>query len=106
MRQRSSTYSGCCSVVQCGVAAPSEALIGREFPGALAFEEENALAEGVAVVLSGGGRAEREQEEEYGEDGECRKRKLSVSRHFLFLCACFLFLRARDEAKTVESVVI
>lgn len=37
------TYTGGGAVVQSGVAAPTEALIGREFAGALAFEEENAL---------------------------------------------------------------
>jgi len=41
--------------VQCRVVAPAEALVGGEFAGALAFEEENAFAEGVAVVVAGGG---------------------------------------------------
>ena len=53
-------YPGGGAVVQCGVAAPSEALIGGESPGALAFEEEDALAEGVVVVVAGGGWAEEE----------------------------------------------
>lgn len=46
-------YSGGGAVVQCGVAAPSDTLIGRKLSGALAFEEENAFAKSVVVVVSG-----------------------------------------------------
>jgi len=70
------SYSGGCTVVQCWVTAPAEALIGGEFARALAFEEEDAFAEGVAVVVAGGGGAE--EEEEQGED-----RDESVWRHFV-----------------------
>lgn len=46
------------------VAAPFEALVGRETAGALAFEENDAFAEGVMVVVLGGGRRRKEEEEE------------------------------------------
>lgn len=48
--------------MQCGVTAPVDALVGREFAGALAFEKEDAFAEGVVVVVGGGGWAEKEEE--------------------------------------------
>lgn len=66
--------------MQCGVAAPAEALIGRESAGALSFEEEDALAEGVVVVVTCGGDG-AEQEEEHGEEAKCGKREESIWRH-------------------------
>lgn len=46
-----------------GVTAPAQALIGGEFAGALAFEEEDAFAEGVGVVVAGGAHGgEREED--------------------------------------------
>ena len=38
--------------MQGGVAAPLDALIWRELARALAFEEENALAQSVVVVMA------------------------------------------------------
>lgn len=55
-----------------------EALVGGEFAGALSFEKEDALAEGVMVVVAGGDRVE---EEEYGEDAKCVNRGESIWRH-------------------------
>lgn len=49
-----------------GVSAPSEALIGGEPAGALAFEEENAFAKGIVVVMLSGGRSREEEEVENG----------------------------------------
>ena len=49
-----------------GVATPFEALVGREFTGALAFEEEDAFVKGVVVVVLGSGRRGEEEEEENG----------------------------------------
>lgn len=46
-------YSGGGTVVQCGVVAPSETLVGRKLAGALAFEEEYAFAKSVVIVVSG-----------------------------------------------------
>lgn len=54
--ERANAYSDGGAVVQGGVAAPFEALVGGELAGALAFEEEDAFAEGVVVVVLGGGR--------------------------------------------------
>ena len=48
------SYAGGSAVVEAGVAAPAEALVGREPAGALAFEEDDAFAEGVVVVVAGG----------------------------------------------------
>jgi hypothetical protein len=48
--------------VEAGVAAPAEALVRREPPGALALEEQDALVQRVAVVvLRGRHRRRREQ---------------------------------------------
>lgn len=47
------SYAGGSAVVKGGVAAPAEALVGGESAGALAFEEEDAFAEGVVVVVAG-----------------------------------------------------
>jgi len=47
-----SNYANRGPVVQGRVAAPLDALIWRELAGALAFEEENALAESVVVVMA------------------------------------------------------
>ena len=65
------TYSGGGAVVQCGVAAPSETLIWREFARALAFEEEDAFAEGIVVVVRAGDWLEGKEQEENGEDANC-----------------------------------
>lgn len=56
--------------MQGGVAAPTEALVGREAAGALAFEEENALAEGVVVVVAAAGDRRLREEEQEEEDEE------------------------------------
>lgn len=83
------TYAGSGSVVQCGVFPPPEALVRGESAGALALEEEDALAEGVAVVMSSGGamrdREETEEgneEENEGKGPETRRKTAGVSRHF------------------------
>jgi hypothetical protein len=56
------TYPGRGAVVEAGVAAPAEALVRREPPRALPLEEEDALVQGVAViVLRGHRRRGREQ---------------------------------------------
>lgn len=57
------SYSGGGSVVQGGVLAPAEALVGGESAGALAFEEKEALAESVVVVVRAGGALAVEEEE-------------------------------------------
>ena len=69
-------YAGGGAVVQCGVAAPFEALIGRELAGALAFEEEDALAEGVVVVVAGADWLEKQEQRE----DECCAKCGSISR--------------------------
>ena len=40
--------------MQCGVFAPPDTLVGRQFAGALAFEKEYAFLEGVMVILATG----------------------------------------------------
>lgn len=89
--------------MQCGVFAPPEALIRWESSGALAFEEEDALAECVAVVVGSGGelreRIEREDEHEEGSDGkwtETSRKIAGFSRHFQLLS-----LQERDEGTAV-----
>lgn len=47
------THAGGGTVAQCGVAAPSETLIGRKLAGTLTFEEHDAFAECVAVIVPG-----------------------------------------------------
>lgn len=47
-----SNYANSRAVMQGGVAAPLDSLIWGELAGALAFEEENALAESVVVVMA------------------------------------------------------
>ena len=68
------TYTNGEAVVEGGVTAPTEALIRWEFPRALAFEEEDAFAEGVGVVVGGGADGgEREEENNEGsESPACR----------------------------------
>lgn len=46
------------------VLAPAEALVGWKSAGALAFEEKNALAEGIVVVVVSCGSAMAMEEEE------------------------------------------
>ena len=48
----SEVNSGSGAIVQGGVAAPPEALIGRELPGALALEEQDAFLQGICVIMS------------------------------------------------------
>ncbi|KAL3582264.1 hypothetical protein D5086_016596 [Populus alba] len=56
--------------MQGGVAAPPDSLIWWELAGALAFEEENALAEGVMVIMATADdcmeREEYEEKKDYG----------------------------------------
>lgn len=86
--EKSDAYASGGAVMQGGVSAPAEALVGREAAGALAFEEEDALVEGVVVVLAvAGDRRLREEEQEKEEKG-AKKRNIplenqTVSRHFL-----------------------
>lgn len=80
-------YSGGVSVVQCGVAAPFQALIWGELSGALAFEEEDALAEGVVVVVASADWVQKKgKEEEEGEShakcGNIPREAEDVWRHF------------------------
>lgn len=56
--------------MQGGVSAPPDALVWGQFSRALAFEENNAFAECVAVVMAGcGGVVMKEEEEENGGGG-------------------------------------
>lgn len=57
-------YASGGAVVQCGVAAPFQALIRGELAGALAFEEEDALAEGVVVVVAAADWLDKQEESE------------------------------------------
>jgi hypothetical protein len=60
-----SNYANSRAVMQGGVAAPLDSLIWGELAGSLAFEEENALAEGVMVIMATADNCmEREEHEE------------------------------------------
>ena len=58
--------------MQGGVAAPPDSLIWGELAGALAFEEQNALAEGVMVIMATADDCmeRKEYEEKKGSDAE------------------------------------
>jgi len=51
-----SSYIGELAVVERGVAAPLDAVVGRQLPGALRLEEYDGLGEGILVVEAGGGQ--------------------------------------------------
>lgn len=57
------SYSGGGSVVQSGVSAPADTLIWWELAGALAFEEEDAFSECIAVILATGDECGAMEEE-------------------------------------------
>ena len=49
-------YIGELAVFEAGVAAPLDAVVGRQLPGALRLEEYDGLGEGVVVVEPAGGQ--------------------------------------------------
>ena len=49
-------YIGELAVFEAGVAAPLDAVVGRQLPGALRLEEYDGLAEGIVVVEPAGGQ--------------------------------------------------
>lgn len=64
MRCRESwSYSGGGSVVKSGVSAPADTLIWWKLAGALAFEEEDAFPECIAVILATGDKCGAMEEE-------------------------------------------
>lgn len=64
-------YIGELAVLQAGVAAPLDAVVGRELAGALRLEEDDGLGEGVLVVEPATGGERRLQ----GVAGEHQRRE-------------------------------
>lgn len=91
--------------MQCGVAAPFQALIRGELAGALAFEEEDALAEGVVVVVAAAdrlGKQEEREEQSRPKCGNISREAKGISRHFLlpglgWEGECMLLFRASKQ---------